>query len=940
MKLELLDVEKLIEVNKAHKTIVQVTSPRLFSNKMVYDPQGILSTDLFGVSKGDRKGIFGYIDLGRPFLHPHIYGNVLKRMFRNIIHIVSGQRKYSVINGKLEQNDAGWTGIQSLYDHWNEIDWNKSNSSNERNLTLLKGISRDQVFMKKMIICPPAYRDVVLAGTVDSSDHVNELNDMYVKLIRAISGLNEGGMFARTQYATQYKIQETLLEISDYFKGQVSKKTGLIRRYLIGKSVEYGTRAVISAPTYNNETINDNMVDLEHTALPIAQVCSTFYPFIESWLKNFFTREIIQNPNLISYYDVEAGKEITATLNEPEVQFSDKNIKRMINDYVFNPDNRFKIIPVEALVPDLRNKKGGRPIKAYMILKGKKMLSNEMPLARPMTVTDLLYLACHDVVEEKRHVMVTRYPVGTDKGLFINNIRVASTRTHQKIIFNNKEYPFYPDIDFSIPQRQVGVQFIDTAVFSNSLLDGMGGDYDGDQVSIKGIWTDEANMEADEIMGRKMTALNITGTNSRVVAKEVFNSFYALTKEGPNPKKLDPKDVETYLAMSPDGFTRGLLVKMLADTTSMVNGRSTQRRKARHQTWDRMTIPADYFYPGQKEIETTIGRFLVNKYVLEGSGIVSATKIVTGILNKGGLGDLDNLIGELLMEDVIDRKAFNAYVNRRDNLGYWVNGMLAHTISLQMAKPLAAVEKKKRELYKKYEKEILDNNITVMNQIEKELVEFAYNLLKDDPGMDLYLSGDLDFGNNYKNNSILKGPVKNKITNEFDFIGNSFMDGIEIKDVPAHANSILTAQFPASIATKESGYMGKKLLALLQMTEVDAPGTDCGTKATIPITVTNGNKNDLKYSYHLVGGQLQLLTKENINSFVGKTIMVRSPMGCTTQKICNMCAGELFYKLGVEQAGLFATQLSHSALNLALKSKHVQTINLYEINPDTIIEDI
>jgi hypothetical protein len=292
------------------------------------------------------------------------------------------------------------------------------------------------------------------------------------------------------------------------------------------------------------------------------------------------------------------------------------------------------------------------------------------------------------------------------------------------------------------------------------------------------------------------------------------------------------------------------------------------------------------------------------------------------------------------MEDVITRSQFNAYVDRRDNLGYWVNGMLAHSISSKMLKPMKEIEKRKQELFKKYEKELAEGNIDVMTKVSDELVAYAKELLKDDPGMDLYLSGDLDFGNNYKNNAILKGPVMNKITNEFDFIGTSFMGGIDVKDVPAHANSILSAQFPASIATKDAGYMGKKLLALLQMMEVDEAGTDCHTKNLIPITITKGNKDDLVYSYIGVGNQLQMLTRDNVSSYIGKTVMMRSPMSCTTSKICSKCAGELFYMLGIKQAGLFATQLSHSALNLGLKAKHIQTISLYHLNPDTIIEDI
>ena len=470
MKIELLDIERLIAANK----LQEVKSPRLFSNKMMFDPDGILSNDIFGISKGDRRSTFGYINLNRHFIHPHIYAKVLKSVFRNVIYIVSGQRYYSVKDGKLiEDEDNGWTGIEELYKHWNVINWSKNISSTDTtSAKLLLKLTRDQVFITKMLVCPPAYRDVMLAGTVDSSDHVNEVNDLYIKLIRMVALLNEGGIFASTQYATQSKVQDTLVDIMTFFKNQISKKQGLIRKNLIGKSVDYGVRTVISAGTYNHESINDSMVDFETSALPISQCCSTFYPFIEAWLKNFFTREIVNNPNIISYYDYEQQKEIPAQLKDPDIQFSEKNIKKIINDYVFNPDNRFKVINIDAITP---GPKGDIIKKTAIILKGKVILKNniEKVLNRAMTVTDILYLACVDSCE-KRHIMVSRYPVGTDKGIYFNNIRVQSTTNHVRVIYNGKEYPFYPDIDLKIPTDKVGVQFIDTLVMSNSHLDGMG----------------------------------------------------------------------------------------------------------------------------------------------------------------------------------------------------------------------------------------------------------------------------------------------------------------------------------------------------------------------------------------------------------------------------------------------------------------------------------
>lgn len=458
-------------------------------------------------------------------------------------------------------------------------------------------------------------------------------------------------------------------------------------------------------------------------------------------------------------------------------------------------------------------------------------------------------------------------------------------------------------------------------------------------ISLRGLWSDEANHEAEVIMGQKMTALNITGGGTRVVSKEIVNSYYELTKSGTSSMMLSA-DVDSYLRMAPDDFTLSKLVSMLADTVDSRYRNETRVTKSKHNTWDRMDVPANYFYGGQPAVETTLGRFLLNKYVLQGAGVIGATKYVNTVVDKKGLGNLDGLIGQLYMNDIITRKQFNDYVDRRDNLGYWLNGMLAHTISERMSKPLPEIEKRKAELMKKYEKEIAANNIEVMTQIETELRSYARELLKDDPGMDLYLSGDLDFNNNYKNNSIIKGPVLNNATGKYDFISTSYMDGLDVRDLPAHANSIVSGAYPGAIMTAKAGYLGKELLSLLQMAEADEPGTDCGTKRTVPIRVTQKNVSELTYSYFKQGTELELLTPENSSKYIGQVLEFRSPMMCTTPKFCSKCMGELVYKLGIRQVGLFAVQLSSADLNLALKSKHNQTISTYSLDPSTIVETL
>lgn len=467
----------------------------------------------------------------------------------------------------------------------------------------------------------------------------------------------------------------------------------------------------------------------------------------------------------------------------------------------------------------------------------------------------------------------------------------------------------------------------------------MKGDFDGDQCSLRGIWSEEANEEAERLMNSKVTALTISGANSRVVAKEAVNSCFELTKIIPGGVNIPNNLLNDYLNYQPDEFTLQRITRMFANTGVKEKGKVVSR-KALHNTFDLITVPANYFYEGQGSIKTTLGRFVFNKYVLQGAGIIEASKYINDTLNKKGLSKVDELVGTLYLENEITRKQFNAYIDRRDNLAYWLNGMLAHTISPKFAKPLKEVEKKKKELYKKYEKELNSGNIDVITQVTDELTAYAKELLKDDPGMDLYTSGDLNFDANYKNNSIARGAVVNSITGEYDFIGASFMDGIEFKDIPAHANSILSAQYPASIALRSAGYMGKKLLALLQMMSIDYETEDCGTKQLLPIKITKDNQGFMLYTYIQEGNGLILLDRSNIGQYIGKTVMMRTPMTCLNDRLCRHCAGELFKKMDVTNAGLFAVQISAVALNAYLKSKHNNNIEMFTFNPDTLIEEL
>jgi len=49
-------------------------------------------------------------------------------------------------------------------------------------------------------------------------------------------------------------------------------------------------------------------------------------------------------------------------------------------------------------------------------------------------------------------------------------------------------------------------------------------------ISIRGIWTQEANNEADRLVNAKTNILNYTGQSTRKISNEAVQSIYTLTR--------------------------------------------------------------------------------------------------------------------------------------------------------------------------------------------------------------------------------------------------------------------------------------------------------------------------------------------------------------------------------------------------------------------------
>ena len=112
------------------------------------------------------------------------------------------------------------------------------------------------------------------------------------------------------------------------------------------------------------------------------------------------------------------------------------------------------------------------------------------------------------------------------------------------------------------------------------------------------------------------------------------------------------------------------------------------------------------------------------------------------------------------------------------------------------------------------------------------------------------------------------------------------------------------------------------------------PGSDCGTKRYIEMQVTEKNIDSIMYSYAIVGNNLVEITSENRDSFIGKKVKLRFSSMCEAKNgICNKCAGNLFYRLGIRNVGAATPQIPSKLKLLSMKLFHDDQVNFVEMDP-------
>lgn len=541
LKVRLTDVEDFVKKNE----VKEVTNPIFFIRDGVPSSDGLLSYDIFGITREERANIWGYIDLTTWFMHPLCY-IIWNRMDKNISCIIHGVKTYSLDkDGYIVEDPNGETGIEFLYKNIDKIKIKRTDSARRDNNIKFLMANKDRMFIKKMLVQPPFYRDVLSGkGKVE----VGQLNKYYASLLISVRALRETqDMGFSLGDATKGRVQETLLNIYKCVTGTstnpddgkgLSGKTGIMNGSALAKTADYGTRLVISAPELKVEALDDMMVDMTHCALPLASALVNFKPFIVFAVKRFFDNEFgggTSIPYMTQDKKIEYGQ-----VTDYQMLFSDEEIEKQMDRYIHGFSNRFSPVEIKITGADSKIHTG------YMIFKGRsvspkdfkdgKIVGQSSLINRRLTWCDVLYMAACEATKDKA-VLITRFPIDSAYNQCPNKVRISTIKQTEPISVDSEFYRWYPRIREEDIGTNTSNKFIDTLNVCNLLLKGFNGDYDGDTVSIKAAWIQETNEELFKFMNSKSMYIDFSGNNIRQASNEAIQSLYSMTKVLDEDKK-------------------------------------------------------------------------------------------------------------------------------------------------------------------------------------------------------------------------------------------------------------------------------------------------------------------------------------------------------------------------------------------------------------------
>lgn len=388
------------------------------------------------------------------------------------------------------------------------------------------------------------------------------------------------------------------------------------------------------------------------------------------------------------------------------------------------------------------------------------------------------------------------------------------------------------------------------------------------------------------------------------------------------------KEVNYFTSLAEEDIT----TTMIMETFGEFNGVS------KYKPTDLIIIPkGSYTSDGKKnsnDFTTTLGQYIFNVYFIQ-KDLSHLFPYFDKTINSKEFNNINRVLSHAILEEEIELDKLKRYIMKCEKFMPYV-AILSPNHTLKMLTVTKDINVMKNKLIKKYEKELKAGDEVIASKMQDELLDYARELLKDDPSMDMFDSGYRgSFTNNFKNMYVMKGAIKNPDpTKGYDIATSNYIDGISKEEYSMFANSLAEGPYFRAKKTELGGYWEKLFMSAFQHIVLDPAGSDCGTTRYIKFKITSSNVDSVMYSYIIEGSKLIELTSKNADKYIGKEVKLRYSSLCESKTgICNKCFGTLPYRLGIVNIGTATPQIPSKLKTTVMKAFHNSQVTLVEMDP-------
>lgn len=507
MSKDLLNLDIIVPDKNIVQFIGKVSKLNIFefSGSSEFEKEGLFSTNIFGsIGSNTRNETFGYIDLGVKILHPLVYDYLLS-LGTFYTSIIQGKSKAIFKDGNFIEDENGRTGLYFFIEYLPDLILEDNGSDQRKNkIDLIRKYGNKKDLTQYLLVLPAGLRDYTLKDNNTPSE--DEINNMYRTILSISNTLKNINIDIEDESVDLYNtivlsMHDNFLKIYLYIKDILDGKNGLIQNKWSKRSVKFGTRNVITPSTNLIKDLRDknNHINPTDTVIGLHQFIGSISPIAKKYLTQIMTEVFDVDSSKAYLYNKNLKLELT-DLNPKDKKdwVSYEGLDNLIEK--FSQDD-YKFLPVKiankyvGLVRD-----DGKNISLHF--------NEEIEIdkfVRPLTYIELFYIAIYDV-RKNFPGMLTRFPVDGMKSSYLTTFFIKTTIEDRTI---NYKHGYEEKVMYNYP-------ILNKKPF-NSLsphytrLEGIGGDHDGDMVSVFAFFSEEAINETHETLTSLKYILNPNG---------------------------------------------------------------------------------------------------------------------------------------------------------------------------------------------------------------------------------------------------------------------------------------------------------------------------------------------------------------------------------------------------------------------------------------------